>query len=140
MSVSRYRYQRPPVGAAPTGDMFQWKIHKIFKNLPYVFVTADDILVVGYDTHGKDHDETLWQVLQICRQVNLKLNKDKCHFRCTSVSLFGEMISRHGVQPNPQKLKTLQAFLSIINYLGKFSPSTEEVCESLRKLMSAKTE
>ena len=24
--------------------------------------------------------------LQTCRQVNLKLNKDKCHFRCTSVS------------------------------------------------------
>ena len=34
----------------------------------------------------------------------------------------------------------LQAFPGIINYLGKFSPSTVEVCESLRKLTSAKTE
>ena len=32
----------------------------------------------------------------------------------------------------------LQAFLGIINYLGKFSPRTVEVCESLRKLTSAK--
>ena len=37
--------------------------------------------------------------------VNLKLNKDKCHFRCTSVPFIGEVISRPGVQPDPQKLK-----------------------------------
>ena len=37
----------------------------------------------------------------------LKLNKDKCHFRCTSVPFFGEIISRHGVKPDLQKLKKL---------------------------------
>ena len=84
--------------------------------------------------------------------MNLNLNKDKCNFRSTSVPFFGEVISRHGMQPNPQKLKLLtdmpppktkmelNAFLGISNYLGKFSPSTAEVCESLRKLMSTKTE
>ena len=36
--------------------------------------------------------------------------------------------------------KELQAFLGIINYLGKFSPRTVEVCELLRKLTSAKVE
>ena len=60
-----------------------------------MFGIADDILVVGCDSDGKDHDETLWQVLQICIQVNLRLNKDKCHLRCTSVPFFGEVISRH---------------------------------------------
>ena len=61
----------------------------------------DDILVVGYDGDVKDHDETGWQVLQICRNINLKLNKDKCHFRCTSVPFLGEVIFGLGVQPNP---------------------------------------
>ena len=37
------------------------------------------MLVVGYDSDGKDPDDTLQKVLQINRQVNLKLNKDKCH-------------------------------------------------------------
>ena len=82
------------------GDLFQHMIDKIFKNLPNVFGIADDILVVGYDTDGKDYDEMLQQVLQICRHVNIKLNKDKCHFRCTSVPFFGDVISRHGVQPD----------------------------------------
>ena len=34
--------------------------------------------------------------------------------------------------------KGLQAFLGIINYLNKFSPSTSEACEQLRKLTSSK--
>ena len=55
----RYKYKRLPFGAASAGDMFQWKIKEIFKNLPNVFSTADDILAVGYDTDGKDHNEML---------------------------------------------------------------------------------
>ena len=61
--------------------------------MPNVFGVEDDILVVKYEADGKNHDETVWWVLQRCRQVNLKLNKDKCHFRCISVPFFGEVIS-----------------------------------------------
>ena len=39
--------------------MFQRKIDKIFKDLPNVSGIMDDILVVGYEVDGKDHDETL---------------------------------------------------------------------------------
>ena len=69
--------------------MFQCKIDKIFKNLPNVFGIANDILDIGYDIGGKDHDEILQQVLQIFRHMNLKHNKDKCYFRYTSVPFFG---------------------------------------------------
>ena len=65
---------------------------------------------------------------------------------------FGNIISRHGVRPNPRKMKVLmdmplmktkkelQAFLRINNYLNKFSPSTADICESLRKLTSARND
>ena len=65
------------------GDMFQHKIDEIFKDMPNVFGIADDILVIGYDKDGADHDEAVYKVLWQCQYVNLKLNKDKCHFRCT---------------------------------------------------------
>ena len=67
-------------------------------------------------------------------------------------SIFGEVISKYGMIPDPHELKVLleipppktkkklQAFLGIIDYLNKFSPSTECVCESLRQLTSSKTE
>ena len=94
----RYRYKQLPFGAAPAVDMFQKKIDEIFKDLANVFSIADDLLVVGYEADGKDHDDTVHRVLKRCRQVNLKLNKDKCHFRCTSVPFFGEIISQHEVK------------------------------------------
>ena len=79
------------------GDIFQSKIDEIFKHLPGAFGITNDILIVGFERDGKDHDETLQRVLQRCGQVNIKLNKDKFHFRCTQVlslvKLFPEMVS-----------------------------------------------
>ena len=64
---------------------------------------------------------------------------------------FGKVMLREGVQPDPQKVKAVtkmltpknkrepQAFLGIINYLGKFSTGTAEVCKPLQKLTSSRT-
>ena len=91
-------------------------------------------------------------VMQICHKENLKLNKNKCHFKCTTVPVFGEIISRYGFCLDPCKLNVLtdmlppnskeelQSFLGIMNYQGKFSPYTTETCEPLRKLTSNKDE
>ena len=118
--------------------------------MPNVFNITDYILVIGYDEDGTDHDKVLYNVLRHCKEVNLKLNKDKCHFRCMSIPFFGKVLLRKGIQPDPQKVKALtnmpapknkrelQAFLGIIYYLGKFPPGTAEVCEQLQKLTSSK--
>ena len=110
----------------------------------------DNILVIGYDNDGTDHNLIVHKVLQRCEEVNLKLNKEKYHFRCMSIPFFGEVISRRGVQPDPQKIKALmdmpppnnkeelQVFLGIINYLGKFSPGTADVCDPLLKMTLCK--
>ena len=85
--------------------MFQHK--KILMTCQLYLASLDDILVVGYEDNGKGHNKTVQKVLQRCREVNLKLNKDKCHFRCMSVPFFGEVITRNGVQPDLQKIKAL---------------------------------
>ena len=135
----RYQYKCLPFGAAPVGNMFQCKIDKIFNDMPNVFGIADDILVIGYDKNGADHNKAVYSVLRQCQDVNLKLNKERCNFRCTSILFFGKVVSREGIHPDLQKVraltkmpvpknkKELQAFLGIINYLGKFSPGTAEV-------------
>ena len=82
---------------------------------------------------------------------SLKLIKDNCHLRWTSVPFYGEGISTHGMRPDPWKLKSLteippkvkkelQAFLGMINYLSKFSSSIADICESFRKLTSIRAE
>ena len=80
--------------------MFHRKIGEIIKDIPNVFATIGDILAEGHDRNGTDHDKTLHRVVQICRKENLKLNKDKCYFRCTSVPFFGEIFhARHDTRP-----------------------------------------
>ena len=73
----RYHYKCLPFGAALAGDMFQRKIDEIFNDIPNVFGITDDILVIGYDIDGADHDKAVYKVLSQCQDVNLKLNLTK---------------------------------------------------------------
>ena len=60
----RYQYKHLPFGAAPAGNMFQCKIDEIFNDRPNIFGIADNILVIGYDKDGADHDEAVYSVLR----------------------------------------------------------------------------
>ena len=44
---------------SPQGIYSKRETDEIVKNLPNVFGIAGDILVVGYDIAGKDHDGTI---------------------------------------------------------------------------------
>ena len=115
MPVWEVKIQMITIWSRTGGQHVKRNIDEIFKDMPIMFGIADDILVAGYEADGKDHDETVWRVLQRCRQVNLKLNKDKCHFRCTSVLFLGEIISQNGVKPDLQKIKALMEMSPHIN-------------------------
>ena len=54
-----------------TGVMFQKKIDEIFKELPDVFGTSDDIWIVGYDDDGTDHIRTVHAVLYTLTEMPL---------------------------------------------------------------------
>ena len=69
--------------------MFQKKTDEIFSCMPNVFDIVDDVLIAGFNEQGKDHDVILEKVLWVCKQAKLKLNKDKCLFRCTGIPFLG---------------------------------------------------
>ena len=49
--------------------------------------TANDIFIVGYYANGIDHDKNLRNVMRICGQENLKIDKNKCHLSCTGIAI-----------------------------------------------------
>ena len=130
--------------------MFQHKIDEIFRELHKVISTAEDILMVGYDVDGKDHDRTLEQVMQICSNENLKLNKYNYYFRCMRVPFWGDY-SQTYYAAGPLQIactlltshptyKTLQSLFGFVNYLGTVSLATAEICKPLQRLTSAKAD
>ena len=62
-----YRYKWLLCGAAPADDMFQRKINKIFNDMPNVFGITVDILIIGYEDDGSNHDDIV-QKVQRCRK------------------------------------------------------------------------
>ena len=125
--------------------MFHRKIDELFNGIPKVYHIADDILIAEFDELRRDHDATLYKVLRIYREVNLKLKRINASLGAP-VSPFGEIILWYGVSLDPRKVqvltdmpppkskKELQSFLGILNYLSKFSPMTAEVCKYCRNL------
>ena len=117
----------------------------LFQDIEGVEVIVDDLVVWGEDV--KQHDVRLKQVLDRCCERNLKLNREKCHFRVSEVHHVGHVLSEDGVKPDPQKVEAiiampapanredLQRFLGVVTYLSKFIPNMSQKSAPLRQLL-----
>ena len=61
-----YRYIGLPFGVAPPGAKFQRKIDGLFHELNNVLGIANDISIASFNELGRDNDETVDKVLEIC--------------------------------------------------------------------------
>ena len=79
---------RLPFGVSPAPKEFQRKMNEIVAGLDGVKAIHDDVLIFecGHDDTEAlaDHDRKLKTFFDRCRQVNLKLNKEKLKVRKTS--------------------------------------------------------
>lgn len=140
----RYRFLRMPFGINSASEVFQRAMEQIFTGFPCAII-VDDIIVGGKGE--KEHDENLRKVLNKARQINLKLNPQKCKFRLKEVSYVGHLFTECGLKPDPTKIQAitempppndknaLQRFLGMANYLGKFIPNLSELAAPLRQLL-----
>ena len=81
------------------------------------------------------------------KQVNLKLNPNKCIFGVTSGKLLGFIISEKGIEVDPDKIKAIQempppknqkevrGFLGRLNYIARFIANLTSTCEPIFKLL-----
>ncbi len=101
----RYRFLRLPYGILSAPEVYHKTIHMIFEHLPGVETMMDDIIVWG--SNRQEHDARLRQVLELIRQSNLKLNKEKCEFAVKSLTFVGDVLSEEGVRPDPRKTSAI---------------------------------
>ena len=101
----------------------------LLRDLPYVCVYIDDILVT--ETDEQNHLKNLELVLQRLELAGLTLKKSKC-VTAESVEYLGHVIDKNGLHPSPSKVQTikqvlpptnvteLKSFLGLVNYYHMF--------------------
>ena len=66
-------YKRLPMGICAAPDLYQ--LAMLFNNIQGVEIVMDDILI--HAPTAEEHEKILVDVLKICENNNLKLNREK---------------------------------------------------------------
>lgn len=138
----RFRFLRMPFGINSASEVFQRAMEQLFTGYPCA-IMVDDILVYGLDL--AEHDSNFKIIQDGARKTKLKFNP-KCKFRVSEVTYVGHVFTSEGLKPDPKKtaainelpaptdVNSLQHFLGMVNYLGKFIPNLSELVSPLRQL------
>lgn len=139
-----YKLLRLPFWLNVSPKVFQSLLNKYFYSVEDLIIYFDDILISA-DTK-EEHDNILNQVVQIARENNIKLNKNKIQYGMNEVKFLGFLFNEEGMH-DPQRVRVinelkdpsnkteLQSILGIVNYLRDFIPKMSEIISPLRELL-----
>ena len=103
----RYCYKRLLFGISSGPEVFHREMTCILEGIPGVIGDIDDALVFG--NNQQEHDDRLKLVLQKMKETGVTLN-EKCKFSQDSVKFLGHMISKEGIQMDPEKVQAISNF------------------------------
>ena len=127
-----FEWNRMTFGFSNAPAAFQRAINYIFRDLDFVIIYLDDILVLSKT--AKEHVKHLRIVFQRLLEYNLKLRIDKCKFFAKELKYLGFILDAQGIRPDPEyvdkiiELKPptdksgLKRVLGMINWLHRYIP------------------
>jgi transposase InsO family protein len=144
----QYCFVGAPYGLKPMSSIFQRYVADIFKDMPYVKVYIDNIIIASKT--WAEHKLHVHKAIERMNAYNLKLNQKpgKLKLARRHIKILGKRISAHGVAPDPDKVKkinkwpfpadckALQSFLGVVNYLRPHIAHLSHLEEPLNKARS----
>jgi hypothetical protein len=138
-----FAYRRMPFGLCNAPATFQRCMISIFSDMVERFleVFMDDFSVFGSSFEECLHHLTL--VLVRCKEKNLVLNWDKCHFMVQQGIMLGHVISRQGIEvdkakvdlisnlPPPRTVKEVRNFSGPCKILSAIHSGLQQDCPAL---------
>ena len=110
-SLGKYQFNRVPFGLAQAPAYFQKLINDVLKGCNFAMGYLDDIII--YSRSEKEHLEHLLEEIFIrLKAAGLKLQLEKCCFFKKHIQYLGHLISADGIQPLPEKLKSIAKMLA----------------------------
>ena len=64
-----------------------------------------------FSVYGSSFDaclDNLYKVLQCCKETNLVLNWEKCHFMVTKGVVLGHIVSENGIEVDKAKIEVIE--------------------------------
>jgi hypothetical protein len=127
-----YDWTVMPFGLKNTTSTFSRTMAEVFKDLGTRFlkIFVDDLNV--HSENWGEHLQHLDKVLYRLREVNLKLNPNKCCFAKKEIVFLGHRVSKEGIQPDPGKIQAVlnfptprnvtnvRSFLGLTGYYRKY--------------------
>src|SRR5262249_4756013 len=146
---TRYRHYEflvLPFGLTNAPAAFMDLMNRIFRLYldKFVVVFIDDILV--YSRSQEEHEKHLAVVLQILRDNQLYAKLSKCEFWLDRVGFLGYIVSKEGIQVDPQKVEAvsnwprptnvteIRSFLGMASYYKRFVKDFSKTVAPLTKL------
>ena len=117
-------------GLKNAGQCFQRNIHELLRDLDFLYVYMDDIIIGGKTP--QEHCDHLKQLFIRLRETGLVINPNKCIFGQPSLNLLGHHVSKQGISipperadviiqyPKPATVVELERFLGIVAYFYRF--------------------
>ena len=145
----QFQYNVLSMGLKGGPGSFQRMMELAMINLPDVIVYIDDLLL-HTKTH-QQHREGLQRVFNRLRNVNIKLNPDKCKFGAVNVSYLGFRLTPNGILPGTDKLKAVKEmpppssitqvrqFLGLCNFFRTHVQNFSSIAAPLNRLTSKKS-
>ncbi|KAK3105624.1 hypothetical protein FSP39_002098 [Pinctada imbricata] len=142
-----YEWKRMPFGLMNAPISFQTLMSGVLRDLNFksVLVYIDDVLI--YSKDYKSHIKDLSLVFQKLKQAGLTLEPSKCNFAVKQLKFLGHIISKNGVEvdpektrivsefPAPKKQKQVRSFLGMANYYRRFIPNFAKIASPLYDLL-----
>jgi len=143
----QFRFQTMPMGACNSPSVFARLMSMALRGLTYLccLVFIDDTIVIGRSFD--EHLANLQAVLQRFRKANLKLKPAKCRVFQHRVKFLGHIVSKEGIEVDPQKVECIQAwefpktvselrtFLGLCSYYRQYCPGYATIVAPLTEML-----
>ena len=142
-----FAYRRMPFGLCNAPATFQRCMMSIFSDMvgDIVEIFMDDLSLFG--STFDDCLTNLSRVLVRCKEKNLLLNWEKCHFMVQQGIVLGHIISKDGIEvdkakvdlisklPPPRNVKGIHSFLGHAGFYRRFIKNFSQIARPLSKLL-----
>ena len=146
-----FKWLRMPMGLTGSPNTFQNLMEQVLVGLTWKTTVPylDDCII--FSSTAEEHIERLREVLERFRSANLKINPTKSEFLRTRVPFLGHIISKNGLEADPDKIAAVKkfpiptnptevkSFLGLCSYYRRYVQNFAEIARPLHKASEVTT-